>query len=104
MGGHDRSRLRRLGGLGVDWWSWREYGLDPELSSQNALVSVFLSLEAMLAFIAALMVFYLAARTSRGLVTRPRNNSFDLVTMFIVYAGAQGAAAALLVRLFPGAS
>ena len=48
------------------------------------------------------VALYLAARTSRGLVTRPRNNSFDLATLFLAYTGAQGAAAALVVRLFPG--
>lgn len=49
------------------------------------------------------MAIYLAARTSRGLVTRPRNNSADLITLFLTYTAAQGIAAALLTRLFPGA-
>ena len=39
-----------------------------------------------------------------GLVVRvrPRNNSYDLVVIFIAYAAAQGVIGALLTRLFPG--
>ena len=40
-------------------------------------------------------------RTSRGLVTRPRSNTFDLAVLFLAYAATQAAASALLVRLFP---
>ena len=35
------------------------------------------------------------------LVTRPRNTTFDVVSLFLLYASAQGTATALLIRLFP---
>ena len=92
-----------VAGFGVDWWSWRGSGLEPTASGQGATVYAFLSLQGILTAIAALMAAYLSARNSRGLIVRPRNNSYDLVTMFIAYSGAQGALGALLVRLFPGA-
>jgi cytochrome c oxidase subunit I+III len=72
------------------------------MSGQGATVYAFLSLDGMLTAIAGLMALYIAARNSRGLIVRPRNNSFDLVVMFILYASAQGTVGALLVRLFPG--
>ena len=60
------------------------------------------ALEGLLVAIVMLMSLYLAARTSRGLVTRPRNNSFDLVTLFMTYTAVQGLITNLIVRLFPG--
>jgi cytochrome c oxidase subunit I+III len=54
--------------------------------------------------IAVLMALYMAARTSRGLVTRPHNNSFDLTVMFVAYTAMQAGLSTLLVRLFPGGS
>ncbi|MFN3387781.1 MAG: cbb3-type cytochrome c oxidase subunit I [Allosphingosinicella sp.] len=89
--------------LGVDFHSWRASGLSPEQSGQGAVVHAFLATEAMLVAISLLMALYLAARNSRGLVTRPRNNSFDLTVMFLVYTAGQGLLAALLTRLVPGA-
>ena len=86
----------------LDYWSWRESGLRPEQSGQGATVYAFLALEGVLIAIAALMALYLAARNTRALITRPRNNSFDLVTLFILYTAAQGLITALIVRLFPG--
>src|SRR3546814_15883925 len=47
------------------------------------------------------MAFYLALRNSRGLITRPRNNSVDLIVLFTTYTALQGLISALLVRLFP---
>ena len=35
---------------------------------------------------------------TRGLITAPRNNSFDLVTIFFVYTAVQGCATAVLTR------
>ena len=86
-----------------DLFGWRALGLAPQLTSQAALVSAFLALGGMLTAIVVLKVLYMAARTSRGLVTRPRNNSFDLTVIFLVYTAAQLALTALLVRLVPGA-
>jgi cytochrome c oxidase subunit I+III len=88
----------------IDLLSWRWSGLDPAASGQGATVYAFLSLEGILVAIAALMAAYLSARNSRGLIVRPRNNSYDLVVLFIAYSAAQGFVAALLTRLFPGAS
>ena len=85
----------------ADLWSWHRSGLQPDASGQGATVYAFLGLQGILTAVAALMVLYLAARNSRGLVTRPSNNSFDLTTLFVVYTGAEGATAAALVRLFP---
>ena len=82
----------------VDLASWRSAGFDPELTSQAALVHAFLSQQAMLSLISAMMAVYIAARTSRGLVTQPRNNSFDLVTIFFVYTAIQGTLSAVLTR------
>jgi hypothetical protein len=44
------------------------------------------------------MALYIAARASRGLITTPRNNSFDLVTIFIVFTAMEGCATALVTR------
>src|SRR3546814_20262865 len=49
------------------------------------------------------MTGYLAARNSRALMTRPRNNSMDLTVNFICYTAGPGIVSALLTRLFPGA-
>ncbi len=86
----------------LDFWTWSASGLDPVASGQGATVYALLSLEGILVAIAVLMAAYLAARNSRGQITRPRNNTFDLVVIFLVYTAVQGSASALLVRLFPG--
>ncbi|MBA3576805.1 MAG: cbb3-type cytochrome c oxidase subunit I [Sphingomonas sp.] len=83
-----------------DWMSWTD--LDPELSGQKALIMAFLALQGMLIAIVLLMIFYLALRTARGLVTRPRNVTFDVIFLFILYTSGQGAISALLTHLFPG--
>ena len=87
----------------IEFRSWNAAGLDPQLSGQGAMVYAFVSLQALVTAVAVLMTAYLAARNSRGLVTRPRNNTFDLTTIFLVYAAAQGTIGTLLARLFPGA-
>jgi cytochrome c oxidase subunit I+III len=86
----------------IDFLTWRASGLAPEASGQGATVYGLIAHQGLVTFIALLIALYVAARNSRGLVTRPRNNSFDLATLFLVYTGAQGAIAALVVRLFPG--
>lgn len=93
-------------GLGIaylaDWFSWRGQGIEPQLTAQGALANAFLVLEGLLIAISTIMAVYLAARTSRGLVTKPTNTTFDVVTLFLLYTAFQGAATALLLRLFPG--
>ncbi len=86
----------------IDFWSWGAYGLDPELSAQGALIYAFLAQQGMLVAIVLLMACFLAARNSRGLVTRPRNTTFDVITLFLLYTAAQGSTSAVLTRLFPG--
>jgi cytochrome c oxidase subunit I+III len=85
----------------VDWFSWRGQGIDPELTAQGALSHAMLALQGQLVAVVVLMAIYLAARTSRGLVTRPRNTTFDVTCLFLLYTAAQGGATALLLRLFP---
>ena len=89
--------------FGADFYSWRASGLAPDASGQGATVYAFLSMQGLLTAIAALMAAFLSARNSRGLIVRPRNNSYDLIVLFIAYTAAQGAISALLARLFPGA-
>ena len=82
----------------VDLWSWRSAGFDPELTSQAAIVHAFLSQQGLLCAICAIMALYMAGRASRGMITEPRNNSFDLVTLFFIYTAIQGSLTALLTR------
>src|SRR3546814_8958904 len=89
--------------FGFDLGSWYLSDLSPEMSGQGAIVYAFLSLQGILTGISLLMAFYLALRNSRGLITRPRNNSVDLIVLFTTYTALQGIIGALLVRLFPGA-
>ena len=80
------------GALAADWFSWRAQGIDPELTSQGALSHAMLALQGQLVAVVLLMGLYLAARTARGLVTRPRNTTFDVISLFLLYTCAQGAA------------
>ena len=84
--------------MAADWFSWRAQGIDPELTSQGAMSHAMLALQAQLVAVVVLMAVYLAARTARGLVTRPANTTFDVVALFTLYTAAQGAAIALLIR------
>jgi cytochrome c oxidase subunit I+III len=86
----------------VDFGTWQGAGLDPELSSQAALVMAFLAQQGMLTAVVVLMVLYLALRTSRNMIVRPRSITFDVIALFMLYTSAQGAASAMLTRLFPG--
>jgi cytochrome c oxidase subunit I+III len=87
----------------MDFTGWRSGGIDPETTSQAALIMTFLSQQGLLVAISATMAVYLAARNARGLITRPRNATFDVVSLFMLYTAAQGAVSASLTRLFPGA-
>lgn len=86
----------------ADIASWWAAGLRPDASGQGATVFALLSLQGVLLSVTLLMAGYLALRTACGLVSRTRVSSVDLVGLFAGYVGAQGAAAAVLVRLFPG--
>jgi cytochrome c oxidase subunit I+III len=86
----------------IDLGTWRNSTLDPELSAQGALIMAFLCLQGLLVAVAVLMAIYLAMRTSRNMIVRPRNVTFDMVWLFLLYTCAQGAVTAALTRLFPG--
>ena len=89
--------------IAIDWFSWRAQGIPPELTAQGALSHAMLALQGQLVAVVLLMGAYLAARTSRGLVSKPRNTTFDVVSLFTLYTAAQGSATALLLRFFPTA-
>jgi len=86
----------------ADLASWWSAGLRPDASGQGATVFALLSFQGVLLGVLLLMAGYLSARTARGLVTRQRASTVDLIALFAGYAAAQGALGALLVRLFPG--
>ncbi|HEV2123846.1 MAG TPA: cbb3-type cytochrome c oxidase subunit I, partial [Chloroflexota bacterium] len=86
----------------IDLWSWRKAGLDPELTSQAALIMAFICQQGMLVAVSLVMAGYLGARNARAMITRPRNVTFDVVVLFMLYTAAQGSVTALLTRLFPG--
>jgi cytochrome c oxidase subunit I+III len=88
-------------GLAMDWFSWRTQGMDPELTSQGALSHAMLALQAQLVGVVLLMGAYLAARTARGLVSKPANTTFDVISLFLLYTAFQGAATAALLRFVP---
>ncbi len=87
--------------FGIDLWSWRESALDPELSAQAALTFAFLSQQGLLVAITAIMALYLALRNARAMITRPRNTTFDVVFLFMLYTAGQGSVTAVLTRLAP---
>jgi cytochrome c oxidase subunit I+III len=88
-------------GLAADWWSWHAQGFNPQYTAQGAFSQAFLALQGFLVVIVILMAAYLAARTSRNLISRPANVTFDVVCLFTWYTAAQGAATAILLRCFP---
>jgi cytochrome c oxidase subunit I+III len=90
-----------VAGLTSDWFSWQAQGIDPELTAQGAFSHAMLALQGQLVAVVILMGGYLAARTARGLITRPCNTTFDVVSLFLLYTCAQGAATTLLLRFFP---
>ncbi|MFZ5719897.1 MAG: cbb3-type cytochrome c oxidase subunit I [Pseudomonadota bacterium] len=94
--------LVALAAFGADMGSWRQAGLQPEMTSQGASVFALLSFEAVLLAVTTLMAAYLLVRAARGLISRDRVSTVDLIALFMGYAAAQGATGALLVRLFPG--
>ena len=91
-----------VAGIGADLWSWNASGLRPEASGQGATIYALLSLEAVLAAVGLLMACYIAARTGRGVIVRPRNNSLDVCVLWLVYAAGQGTVTALLTRVVGG--
>jgi cytochrome c oxidase subunit I+III len=86
--------------VGADIAFWRASGLRPDASGQGAIVYMLLTLTGLLAFIGLLMAGYIAARNSRGMIVRPRNNSLDLCVLFVSYAAGQGALTTVLTRAF----
>jgi cytochrome c oxidase subunit I+III len=85
--------------LFLDYRQWSAAGFMPSTSGQTASLFALQALQASVVAIAVLMAGYLVARTFRGLVTRPANNSFDLTALFLAYGGGQGLAGTLFPRL-----
>ncbi len=90
-----------IASFGTDWITWQAQGFEPELSAQGAFAMAVLALQGQLVAVIVLMLGYLSARTASGLVTRPRNTTFDVISLFLLYTAAQGAAGAMLLRFFP---
>src|SRR5690606_40842363 len=67
----------------LDFALWQDAGIDPEASAQGALIMAFLSLEGFLVGVAVLMGAYLALRTSRNMIERPRSVTFDVTMLFL---------------------
>jgi cytochrome c oxidase subunit I+III len=86
--------------LWLDWSSWRASGLVPEASGQGATIYALQALQAFATGTGLLMAAFCAARTLRGLVSLPRNNSVDLAMLFLAYTAVQGLVAALFGRAF----
>jgi cytochrome c oxidase subunit I+III len=82
---------------------WRAAGLRPELSSQGALVYALAVLQGTLLAAVAVMAAYVPARAVAGLLTARTPTTLDVVCLFFGYAAAQGAVAAAVTHLFPGA-
>ena len=84
--------------LWLDFRGWRALGLEAGASGQGAVIYALQALQACAVAIAVLMVCYCAARRARGLITQPRNNSIDLVVLFLGYTAVQGLVGAIVGR------
>ena len=85
-----------------DIGSWWAEGLRPVASSQGATVFALLSWQGFMLAVAVLMALYLAARAAHGHLGRERTSTVDLIALYTAFVCAQGAAGALVARLFPG--
>ncbi len=81
----------------LDWQAWAAV-LAPQASGQAAAAFAILALQGTVAGIGVLMALYLAWRAWRDLVTPIRNNTLDLVCLFVGYVGAQGLVGTLFAR------
>lgn len=85
--------------LWLDHRQWLAAGFAPQFSGQSASVFALQALEACSVGIALLMAGYLVARAMRGLIVVPRNNSVDLVALFLTYSAGQGLVGCGVARL-----
>lgn len=85
--------------LWLDNAAWTAAGFDPQLSGQGASVFALQALQACNIGIALLMAGYMIARGMKGLIVTPRNNSVDLVALFLGYTAAQGVVGTIAARL-----
>lgn len=88
---------------GLDLRNWLDSGLRPQASGQGAAVYALLAWHGAFIAVGVLMGVFVLLRWLAGKVSAQRPSTFDLVGLFLVYCSGQSAAAALLVRLFPGA-
>jgi len=91
------------GALGADVWSWLGAGLNPEASSQGAIVFALICWQGVLTSTALLMAFFIFLRAIAGHITARTPTTVDLLCLFFGYAALQGAIAVAVTRLFPGA-
>ena len=92
-----------VGGWALDARSWWDAGLRPDASSQGATVFALLAWQALFAGVSAIMGPFALARWAFGRLSPRYPSTYQLIGLFIGFTAVQGAAAALLVRLFPGA-
>jgi cytochrome c oxidase subunit I+III len=85
----------------VSFNDWRTMGVDPQLTSHNALVATFLAWDSLFAVIVLLMALYLAVRLVFGLLVKARPATMESVSLFTTYTGAQALIALVITRLFP---
>ena len=91
-----------IGGWAVEFQAWRGVGLTPDASSQGATVFALLAWQGLFAGVIGLMGLFAVARWIFGLVEARRPATYQLIALFISFAAAQGAYAAVLTHLFPG--
>jgi cytochrome c oxidase subunit I+III len=87
----------------VDLDGWLTSGLQASATGQGATVFALLSWQGVFVGIVALMALYAGLRLVAGHVEARRPSTFDLIALFLAYTAGQGAFAALLTHLFPGA-
>jgi len=88
---------------GLDLRGWAAGGLQPSQSPQGAAVAALLSWQGLFVLTAAFMGLYALLRLAWGYVRPGQPATFEVIGLFLAYAAGQGAFAAALPRLFPGA-
>lgn len=81
--------------------NWRALGLDPELTSHNALVAMFLAWDAAFLGVTVIMALYALTRFSAGLLVRERPATIESISLFTTYAAIQALIGLVITRVFP---
>jgi hypothetical protein len=85
----------------LSFTDWRAHGLEPELSSHDALIATFLSWDIVFVVVVALMALYALARRIAGLLAPERPMTIQCISLFMIYAAAQALIALFITRIFP---